>query len=68
MAIIYLLICITGPTSFLTGSRAFLVAQMVKNPPTVQETWIRSLGWEDPLEKRNTTNSSILAWIIPWAV
>ena len=43
-----------------------LVAQMVKNPPAMQETWARSLGWEDPLEKEIATHSSILAWRIPW--
>ena len=42
-----------------------LVAQMVKNLPAMQETWARSLGWEDPLEKRMATHSSILAWTIP---
>ena len=44
------------------------MAQMVKNLPAVQETCIQSLGWEDPLEKENTTLSSILAWRIPWTV
>ena len=39
---------------------------MVKNLPAMQETWIRSLGWEDPLEKEMATYSSILAWIILW--
>ena len=39
---------------------------MVKNPPAMQETWDRSLGWEDPLEKGMATHSSILAWKIPW--
>ena len=39
---------------------------MVKNWPAVQETWVRSLGWEDPLEKGMATHSSILAWRIPW--
>ena len=43
-----------------------LVAQTVKNLPAVQETWIQSLGWEDPLEKRMATHSGILAWRIPW--
>ena len=43
-----------------------LVAQVVKNPPAMQETWIQSLDWEDPLEKGMTTYSSILAWRIPW--
>ena len=46
--------------------RASLVAQMVKNLPVVQETWVQSLGWEDPLEKGIATQSSILAWRIPW--
>ena len=39
---------------------------MVKNPPAMWETWVRSLGWEDPLEKEMATHSSILAWRIPW--
>ena len=42
-------------------SRAFLVAQLVKNPPAMQDTWAQSLGWEDPLEKGKATHSSILA-------
>ena len=42
------------------------MAQMVKCLPTVQETQVRSLGWEDPLEKEMATHSSILAWKIPW--
>ena len=46
----------------------FLVAQTVKNPPAMQETWIRFLGWEDLLEKGTATHSSILAWKIPWIV
>ena len=44
--------------------RASLVAQLVKNLPTMRETWVRSLGWEDPLEKGKATHSSILAWRI----
>ena len=44
---------------------ASLVAQMVKNLPTMQKTWVRSLGWEDPLEEGMATHSSILAWRIP---
>ena len=48
--------------------RASLVAQLVKNPPAVWETWVRSLGWEDLLEKGMATHSSILAWRIPWTV
>ena len=43
-----------------------LVAQMVKNLPTIQETWVWYLGWEDPLEEGMATHSSILAWRIPW--
>ena len=39
---------------------------MVNNPPAMQETWVGSLGWEDPLEKGMATHSSILAWRIPW--
>ena len=46
--------------------QASLVAQMVKNPPAMQETWVRSLAWEDPLENEMATHSSILAWRIPW--
>ena len=45
--------------------RASLVAQMVKNLPTMQKTWLLSLGWEDPLEKGMATYSSILVWRIP---
>ena len=41
-------------------------AQLVKNPPAVWETWVRSLGWEDPLEKGKATHSSILVYRIPW--
>ena len=46
--------------------RASLVAQMVKCLPAMWETWVRSLGWEDPLEKEMATHSSTLAWKIPW--
>ena len=42
------------------------MAQTVKNPPAMQETWVQSLGWEDALEKDMATHSSILAWRIPW--
>ena len=45
---------------------ASLVAQTVKCLPTMQETWVQSLGWEDPLEKEMATHSSMLAWKIPW--
>ena len=52
----------------LQYSCASLVAQLVKNPPAMQETWVRSLGWEDLLEKGEATHSSILAWKIPWTI
>ena len=42
------------------------MAHTVKELPAMQETWVRSLGWEDPLEKEMATHSSILAWRIPW--
>ena len=43
-----------------------LIAPIAKNTPTMQDTWVQSLGWEDPLEKGMATHSSILAWGIPW--
>ena len=49
-------------------SWASLVAQLVKNLPALQETWVRSLGWEDTLEKGKAAHPSILAWRIPWTV
>ena len=52
----------------LQYSWASLVAQLLKNLPAMWETWVRSLGWEDPLEKAQATHSSILAWRIPWTV
>ena len=55
-------------TDFLNFSMpedASLVAQMVKSLPAMQETWVQSLGWEDPLEKGKATHSSILAWRVP---
>ena len=52
----------------LQDSWAPLVAQLVKNLLAMRETWVRSLGWEDPLEKGKATHSSILAWKIPWTV
>ena len=47
---------------------ASLVDQLVKNLPAMPETWVQSLGWEDPLEKGKATHSSILAWRIPWII
>ena len=72
--------CNAGDPSSIPGSRSslregigyplqcswgFLVAQMVKNPPAVWETWVRTLGWKDPLEDSMATHSNILAWRIP---
>ena len=48
--------------------QASLLAQLVKNLPAKRETYVQSLGWEDPLENRKATHSSILAWRIPWTV
>ena len=61
------------PTGEGTGyplqySWASLVTQLVKNLPAICETWVQSLGWEDPLEKEKATHSSILAWRIPWTI
>ena len=50
----------------LLSSQSSLVAQMVKSMPAMQETWVQSLGQEDPLEKGMETHSSILSWEIPW--
>ena len=44
------------------------MAQLVKNLPAIRETWVRSLGWEDPLEKGTAPHSGTLAWRIPWTV
>ena len=52
----------------LQYSWASLMAHLGKNLPAMQKTWVRSLGWEDPLEKGKATHSSILAWRIPWTV
>ena len=52
----------------LQYSWASLVAQLVKNVPAVWETWVQSLGREDPLEKAKAAHYSILAWRIPWSV
>ena len=52
----------------LQYSWASLVAQLLKNPTAMWETWIRSLGWEDSLEKRMAIHSSILTWTVPWAI
>ena len=49
---------------YFLGSAYSLVSQLVKNPPAMWETWVRSLGWQDPLEESMATHSSILAWRI----
>ena len=59
----YYYYCFKGKPNFGLES---LVAQMVRNVPAMQETWVQSLGQEDPLEKEMATQSSILAWRIPW--
>ena len=59
-------LCIDIIFNRFPGNRASQVARMVKNLPVMQETTVRSLGWEDPLEKGMATHSSILAWRIPW--
>ena len=53
-------------TTFYDNVRASLVAQRLKRLPAMRVTWVRSLGWEDPLEKKMATHSSALAWKIPW--
>ena len=51
---------------YMQISSHYVVAQTVKNLPATQETWVQSLGWEDPLKEGMATHSSILAWKIPW--
>ena len=55
---------------FLIGETVFetMVAQLLKNPPAMWETWVQSLDWEDPLEKGMATHSNILDWRIPWTL
>ena len=53
---------------YTTPTWVSLVAQLVKNLPAMRETWVRSLGWEDPLEKEKASHSSVLAWRTPWIV
>ena len=57
--------CVLSCVQLFVTPQTSLVAQTVKNPPVMWETWVRSLGWEDPLEKNMATHSSILAWKIP---
>ena len=58
-------LCFYHIIDILLGIWTSLVAQTLKNPPAKWETWVRSLGWEDPLEKGKATRSSILTWKIP---
>ena len=64
----HMLSCFIPNTGWLLNCRASLVAQLVKNPPAMRETWVQSLGWEDPLEKGKAIHYSILAWRSPWTV
>ena len=66
LAVIFITSTIVWPQVKQQG--VSLVAQLVENPPAMRETWVRSLGWEDPLEKGKATHSSILAWRIPWKI
>ena len=52
----------------LLYSWAFLMVQLVKNLPAMWETWVQSLGWEDPVEKGKATHSNIVTWRIPWTM
>ena len=52
----------------LRSSCSSLVAQLVKNLPAMRETWVWSLGWDNPLEKRKATHATFLAWRIPWTI
>ena len=59
-------VCVCNYVCFLMC--ASLVAKLVKNLPAMWETWVGSLGWDDPLEEGRTTHSSVLTWRIPWTV
>ena len=60
------MLCMVMLLAYTLDPQDFLVAQMAKRLPVVRETWVRSLGREDPLEKGMATHSCILAWKIPW--
>ena len=64
----FLSLCDMKPVVSAPFTWASLVAQLVKDITAMQETWVRSLSWEDPLEKGKATLSNILAWRIPWTV
>ena len=61
-----IIVFITIITVILLLLWASFAAQLVKHPPAMRETWVQSLCWEDPLEKRKATHSSVLPWRIPW--
>ena len=63
---IFPIILVSFSEKYYTKIWASLVAQLLKNPPAMHETQVRSLGWEDPLEEGKATHSSILSWRIPW--
>ena len=65
---IYVIITILILYYYIVVYYYIIVSQLVKNLSAMRETWVRSLGWEDALEKRTATHSSILAWRIPWTV
>ena len=69
MSVVFTNVCLVIMVQCLAHSGCFhqasLVAQLIKNPPAMWETWVQFLGWEDPLEEGMATHSSILAWEIP---
>ena len=71
LTFLFTIYCGEKGTLFGTSFKLFeasLVAQLVKNPPSMWATRVTSLGWEDPLEKGKATHTSILAWRIPWTI
>ena len=65
---LYILQLLQFSSPFTSCIKGFSVAQLIKNLPAMWETWVWSLGWEDPLEKGKTTHFSIPAWRIPWTI
>ena len=61
----FLFVCFFYPLYIVWAS---LEAQLVKNPPAMQKTWVQSLGWADPLEKGKASHSSTQSWRIPWTI
>ena len=60
------MLVVTPRIRWVPSCRVSLVAQRLKHLPAMRETWVQSLGWEDPLEKEMATHSSVLVWRIPW--